>query len=220
MPAATAVGVASTKAQGQATTSTATLREISRVTQNVMRRRHEDQGDEVAGIPVGQALHRGLRRFGMLHQMNDLLQRRVVPETLDGQFQRAVGIQRAGKNFVADPFFGRQRLAGNRALIDPRRAADDPPVDGDPIAGPHDDDVVGPNIRDVYFLFLVSAADAGRMRPKCQQTGDARARAADGEVFQRLADEHDENDFGRDEEPGRRIGPRASRPKGPPSPRG
>ena len=35
MPAATAVGVASTKAHGQATTSTATLRETSRVTQNV-----------------------------------------------------------------------------------------------------------------------------------------------------------------------------------------
>ena len=112
------------------------------------------------------------------------------------------------------PFFGRQRLAGNRTLIDPRRAAEDAPVDGDPVAGPHDDDVVGPNVRDVYFLLVVSAADAGRMRPKFQQAGDARARAADGEIFQRLADEHDEDDFGRDEEPRRRIGPAPADPQG------
>ena len=90
----------------------------------------------------------------------------------------------------------------------------DPPVDGDPVAGPHDDDVVGPNVRDVDFLFAAVAADAGRVRPKGQQAGDARAGAADGEVFQRLADAHDENDFGRDEEPGRRIGPAPSDPQG------
>ena len=52
------------------------------------------------------------------------------------------------------------------------------------------------------------------MRPKFQQAGDARARAADGEVFQRLADEHDEDHFGRDEEPRRRIGPAPSDPQG------
>ena len=124
MPAATAVGVASTKAHGQATTSTATLRDRSRVTQNVTRRRHQDRGDEIAGIAVGQSLDRGLRRFGMLDEMDDPLERRVVAQPLDGQFQRPVGIQRAGEDLVAGRFFGRQRLAGDRALIDPRRAAE------------------------------------------------------------------------------------------------
>ena len=63
----------------------------------------------------------------------------------------------------------------------------------------------------VNFLFLAAAANAGRVRPKGQQAGDARAGAADREILQRLADPHDENDFGRHEEPARRI--RAAPPK-------
>jgi hypothetical protein len=57
-----------------------------------------------------------------------------------------------------------------------------------------------------------TTSNGGWISPK--QSGDARASAADREVFQRLADEHDENDFGRDEEPGRWIVPAPSDPKG------
>ena len=74
-------------------------------------RRHEHQGNEIAGIAVGQPLHRGLRGLGMFHQVNDPLQRRVVAQPLDGKFQRAVGIQRAGKDLVAD---GLSRPAATR----------------------------------------------------------------------------------------------------------
>ena len=83
--------------------------------------------------------------------------------------------------------------------------ADDPPVDRHAFAGPHDDGIVGPHVGHVDFVFVLAAADAGRAGPQRQQGGNARSRAADCHVFQRLADEHDENDLGGDEEPGRRV---------------
>ena len=52
------------------------------------------------------------------------------------------------------------------------------------------------------------------MGPKLEQAGDARPGPPDREVFERLADEHDENHFGRDEEPRRRAGLARSDPEG------
>jgi hypothetical protein len=105
--------------------------------------------------------------------MDDPFQRRVVAEALDDNFQRTMGVQRAGEDFVADSFFDRQRLAGNWTLIDPRRTADDSAVNGDSVAGPQNDNVIGLNIGDMHFMFVASATNAGRMRPEFQQARDA-----------------------------------------------
>ena len=68
-------------------------------------RRHEDHGDEIAGIAVGQPLDRGLRRLGMFHEVNDPLQRRVVAQTLDGNFQRARGYSACRRRPRRRPLF-------------------------------------------------------------------------------------------------------------------
>ena len=51
--------------------------------------------------------------------------------------------------------------------------ADDPAVNADPVAGPHDHDIVGPDLREMQFVLVASAADSRRVRAKFKQAGDA-----------------------------------------------
>ena len=204
MPAATAVGVASTSAGTRHNEHRDAPRDVASEPERDGCR-HEHCRDKIAGVAIGKTFHRGLGGLGVLHQVDDPLERGVVAQSLDGQFQRPVGIERSGKDLVARLFFDGRRLAGDGALVHPRRPGDNPAVDRYSVAGPDEHHVVGSNVGNMDFVFLIAAANAGGMGPQFQQAGDSRSSVADGEVFQGLADEHDEHHFRSHEKPRRRV---------------
>jgi len=161
-------------------------------------RGQDDGGNEPLGVAIGQALGGGLGRLGVLHQVDDLLQGRLLAEPLDRQLHRPVQVDRPGKDLVADGLVGRERLAGDRALIDGGTALNHAAVDRDAVAGPDDDDIVGVDLahgNDV-FVFVAGPSDAGLVGTQRQQRGDPAPRAVDGEVLQGFADQHDQDHLG------------------------
>ena len=76
-----------------------------------------DALDVASAHLVGHSLGGGLGRFGVLDQVDDLLQRGVFAQALDGQLHRPVQVDRAGEDFVALDFIDRPAFACDRCLI-------------------------------------------------------------------------------------------------------
>ena len=99
----------------------------------------EGRGDEHGGDPVGEPLHRGGGRLGLVDEAHDLGQHRVgaYPGGLDDQ--RSVAVDGRPDHIVAGSDRDRNGLAGDHRGIDARYAVDHHAVDGDLLARSHDE---------------------------------------------------------------------------------
>ena len=70
---------------------------------------------------------------------------------------------------VAGALLDRDRLAGEHRLVHGRRAVDDHAVDGDPIAGPHAQQVAGDHLADRHVALAAGAQHARRRRPQLEE---------------------------------------------------
>ncbi len=68
--------------------------------------------------------------------MDDARQRRVAPQRRRDDLERAVPVDRSGEHLVAVPLVDRQRLAGDRRLVDVAFAGHDTAVERQLLAGP------------------------------------------------------------------------------------
>ena len=185
MLARIAAGVARTRAHGQATTSTATVREPdvgpaergSRPA-SVSAGDDLDHRQEVPRQAVGRPLERRLAPLGLGDQPEHLAERRLVADLLGPDLDHAELVDRPGVDRVARPLVDRQRLARQRRLIDGRPARDDRPVDGDPLAGPDDDEVADDDLRGRDLDLDPVAADPGGARGLVEQPVDRALRSA------------------------------------------
>ena len=156
----------------------------------------QHRGNEPDGPSVGALMDSGLFFLRFLDQMNDPAERRVPADGGHAHVERADLVDRAGEDFVAGGLAGRNALAGNGALIHRRRTAGHFAVHRDALAGPHFDDVAGPDVRDGGFHPSVTAPDARRARRQPDEFRDRAAGAVHRQFFEPAADEHDENDLG------------------------
>ena len=118
MAAMMAVGVASTRAQGQNTTRMVTARMGSRVMRPGQggggQGRHYDPG----GPAVCQPHDPGLAGIGGLDQPDHPLDRTVLPHLRRPHLEGAELVHRAAGNLVPGPLVHRQGLAGHHRLVD------------------------------------------------------------------------------------------------------
>ena len=84
------------------------------------------QDDDRRRVDAREALDERLRgralRLRLLDEMDDARQRRVAAEPRDADVERAAAVDAAGEHLVARRLVHRQRLAGDRRLVDGARA--------------------------------------------------------------------------------------------------
>src|SRR6266571_3968558 len=68
--------------------------------------------------PVRDVLHRRAGFLSLLDDLDDFPKGRVAPDFFYDYFQHAVLVERAGEHLALLDFFNRQRLTGDRRLID------------------------------------------------------------------------------------------------------
>jgi hypothetical protein len=135
-----AVGVASPKAQGQATTRTATVApsafEGSRQSQKASRGRREGEHDrdEPRRPQVGQPLGGGLRPLRLADHPDDLGEDGVVAGAVEAYPQRAGSVERPADHRIAGLLVHGDALAGQHRFVDRARPLEDRAVRGDPLA--------------------------------------------------------------------------------------
>ena len=89
----------------------------------------------------------------------------------------------------------RQRLAGERGLVDDRLVAEDHPVDRHDLARTHEDDLVGADVVDRKLDQFVAAAHQRRSRRALDELGQLAARAPVRRLLERVtAGEHQRDD--------------------------
>ena len=156
---------------------------------------------ETTRQPVGGALERRLVLEGAGGQLDDPADDGVLGDApcLDGQ--RAELVERAGQHLVARPLLRRQALAGQGADVHRRTALDDDAVGRHAGAGLDDDVVADPQFGDEDALFLAVAQPPAAARADLDDGADGALGALEGEVFQALAEQADEDDLGGDERP-------------------
>ena len=83
------------------------------------RHRQSDDGGRInAREALDECLDRGSLRLRLFDEVNDPRQGRVAPETCHANLERTASVDAPGKDFIAGCFVDRQRLAGNRCLVD------------------------------------------------------------------------------------------------------
>ena len=93
---------------------------------------------EVPRQAVGRPLEVGLAQPCLRDHADHLAERGLAPDLLGANLDRAELVERAGENPIRRPLVHRNRLAGQRRLIDRRAARLDRTVDRNPLARPDD----------------------------------------------------------------------------------
>ena len=99
-------------------------------------------GNEDRCDPVRETLDRGLRPLRLLHEPDDLRQRRFGADPRRPECEAPGPVQRRGKNLRPLHFSRRHALSGQHGLVDAGAAGDDHAVRGDLLPGPNDDQIV------------------------------------------------------------------------------
>ena len=144
--------------------------------------------------PVGDALHGRARFFGLLDDLNDFAKGGVAPDFLDAHFEHAVFVDRSGEHFALLDFLDRQRLAGDRGLIDKTVAFAHHAIGGNALAGPNDDGLAGGNFVRTQLTFLAATAHPHLTRQRVDQVLDRAPPAANRVAFDQLGEEHEKRD--------------------------
>ena len=160
---------------------------------------HLHHRQEVTGVAVGRPLERGLAVLRLGHHAEDLSERRLVPDLLGADLDQAELVDRPGVDRVAGPLVDRQRLARQGGLIDGRASGQDRPIHRDPLAGADDHEVADDDLTGRDFHLDSLAADAGGARGLVEQAVDRALGPFEGDRFEHLTDQGDEDDLGRDE---------------------
>ena len=126
--------------------------------------------------------------------MNDPRQRRIAPDARDADLERAAAVDRAGEHVVADVLVDRQRLAGDRRLVDGAAASDDRAVQRNLLARPHDDDGARLDAIDVDPLIAGGGAHDRLGGRQIHQRADGGTRALQRARLERLSDGEQEHD--------------------------
>ena len=191
VPTATAAGVARPSAHGHAITSTAIMRSSAiaavaapstQPADERQRRDREHGGHEHRRHAIGEPRDRRLLALRVLDGARDPRERGVGAGARDAHRERAVLVERARVDRRAFVLVDGQALAGQHRLVERGAAFDDRAVGGDPLAGPHDDDVARRERRgldvalDVAIGVARVRAGASDSRPRTASESRARAR--------------------------------------------
>ena len=109
------------------------------------RDRHDDR-HEHARDAVGKPCDGRFRPARLLHQPDDLRERRILADLVGAEFEEARLVDRRGGDAAAGRLFHGDALAGQRALIDRRAALEHHAVHGDAPAGAHEHHVAEPDL--------------------------------------------------------------------------
>src|SRR5918995_344664 len=115
-------------------------------------RRHEHRAD-----PVCEALDGGLRPLGLLDHPHDLGEGGVLADLRCREAERSARVDGRADHLVALVLRDGDRLTRDHRLVHSRPTRDDPPVDGDLLAGPYHDDVPDMHVLDGYVYLLAAA---------------------------------------------------------------
>ena len=201
-----ATGVAITRAQGHAITSSTSARysHIARAAPPGQRRhdRHENrEADDRRRIDPGEPIDEGLCRSALglrrLDQMNHAPQRRVTPDPHGTDVERPVAVDRAREHLVTEPFVHRQRFTGNRRLIDVASSRNDLAVERDLFARPDADDLADLDSLERDPRLEAAANHDGFGWRQVHQRADCLPRAVHAVRFEVLRQVEQEDDRGR-----------------------
>ena len=124
-----------------------------RVTGDRPRRAGETEADEQE--PAGEAVrhaHEGCaRRLGLLDQAHDTGVGAPCGRGARPQVECVPGVDRSAPHRIRSWMFDRQRLAGECRFVDHRHRGFDEPVDGQHLAGPHEQQIPGLDVRQCRF---------------------------------------------------------------------
>ena len=162
------------------------------------RQRHGD-GEEEDGVAVGQPRHRRARALRRLHQPHDAGIGAFVGPPRGRQVEGLADIGRAAQCRLADPELHRQRLAGERRLVEHRHALGHGAVHRHHVALAHQQPVAGQNQVERHLLQPAVAVPHRRARHPRQQGRHFAARRPLGEALQVLAAGIHQGDDGRGE---------------------
>ena len=147
-----------------------------------------DRRDKNAGDLVGNF---GNRRFGRRcvgDHLNDLRERRVLPDARGAAGQKARLVDRCGRDRIAGGFVRRDALAGERRLVDRARAIEHHAVDRNALAGADDEGVSGLYLLDGDGLFLAASYNRRRFGRELHEAFERVRRLALRACLQHLAD--------------------------------
>ena len=157
----------------------------------------QDRRQEVSGVAIRHADHRrGAMVAGLLDQMDQLGQGRIVPGIGHADMQQAVAVDRAREHLVVPRLIARHGLARDGALVHGRFALDDDAIRRNALAGAHDDDVIRQEVFYVDFDLGTVLQYPRVMRELVDEPVDRALRSPGGPGLQALAEQHDEHRFG------------------------
>ena len=132
-------------------------------------RHGDDGGHEPTGDPVRQSLDRRLRALRAFDEADDLGQGRVRPDPLGAHHERPARVEGRPDHAVAGGLVDRDRLAGEHRLVHRGRPVDHDAIDGNPIAGPHPQQVADDDLADGHVALATRAQDACGRRPQLEE---------------------------------------------------
>ena len=196
-PATIATGTARMSGQGVATTSTATARIGSPVSHQAAAASATVTRQEHDGVAVGQPRHRGARALGGFHQADDagIGAFRGRPGGLE--IEGVADIGRAAQHRLAAALLHRQRLAGERRLVEHRHPFDHRAVDRHHVALADQQPVAGHNEIERDLLEPAVPVPHGAARHPRQQGGHLAPGGPLGIALQVLAAGIHQGDDGR-----------------------
>ena len=109
--------------------------------------RHDDR-DEHGTDTVHQILDRRSRPLCGAHQLDDSRQRAAMAEQRAAHVNGPRRVQRAADDTIARRLANRERLAGQHRLVNAGGSPDDFPIDRQPLAGTHRDDLARVEVGD------------------------------------------------------------------------
>ncbi len=143
-----------------------------------------------------ERLRRRALRLRLLDEMDDARQRRVAADVGDAHIERATAVDGAREHGVSRELLHRQRLAGNRRLIDRALAGDDDAVERNLLAGADDEDHAHGDALDIDSAIAGRVADERVGRREIEQRAHGVARAFERPCLERLR-EREEKDHRR-----------------------
>ncbi len=151
--------------------------------------RHEDAGDLVR-----HARDRRLRGAGLIDEIDDLADRRILADALRLHDEPAILVDGRRRHFVARPLGRRDALAGDGRFIDGRLPFDDDAISRQPFARLHDDMVAHAELGCRYGDLGSAAQHDSLLRREIHELLERPARLALGpglEIFPDGDERHD-----------------------------
>jgi hypothetical protein len=150
-------------------------------------------GDDQRGVDAREAIDEPLggraAALRLLDQLGHPRERRRGGLARDPDLEGAGDVERAGEHLVAGELVDRDGLAGDRRLVDARRAADHDAVEREPLARAHAEALPGGHRAHVdQALGAVVADDPRLRRGELHQRAHGSAAAVEGQGLQRGAD--------------------------------